>query len=260
MLNSHPNICVPPECGFVQWLYTKDIKNEESFVSALSRCRKIETWNLDINALACYIRMLQPVCYADMCECVYRFYAAGKDLKVWGDKNNYYTDHLDVLEAVFPATKYIHLVRDGRDVACSYRNVMEKNLKSIYAPHLDTDIGKIAKEWAKNVLTVEAHLARVADNRHITVRYEDLIADPAGILRAVCAFLNVDYSEEMMKYYLEGKHDEPPALMEWKLKTMQPVDQSSKQRYAAELSDYELRDFNCLAGDTLRRLGYLIDL
>jgi len=259
MLNSHPNICVPPECGFVQWLYPKDIKDVDAFVAALSRCKKIETWNMDLKALTCHLRVLQPNTYADMCESVYRFYAAGKDLKIWGDKNNYYIAHLDILEAVFPATKYVHLVRDGRDVACSYRNVMKKDMKSIYAPHLDTDLGKIAKEWTKNVLTVESHLDRVADDRHITLRYEDLITDPAGTLRSTCAFLDVDYSEEMLNFYLEGKHDEPAASMEWKLKTKRPVDQSSKQRYITELSAHEFQEFNRTAGDTLRRFGYPID-
>lgn len=257
MLNSHPHICVPPECGFVQWLYAKNIKSVDAFVAALSQCKKIETWNLDMEALTRHLRALQPGSYADMCESVYRFYAADKDLKIWGDKNNYYIHHIDILEAVFPSTKYVHLVRDGRDVACSYKNVMKMRVNSIYAPRLDTDLDKIAKEWTRNVLTVQSHLDRAADDRHITLRYEDLVRDPAGTLRSLCAFLRVDYRKEMLNYYSEDNHDEPAALMEWKLKTKQPVDESSSKRFVTELSAQEIQEFNRTAGDALCRFGYL---
>ena len=61
IINAHSLYCVPPECGFVQWLYDKYghwkqelVSNREfvdSFLTDLEKCRKIETWNLDFMAI-----------------------------------------------------------------------------------------------------------------------------------------------------------------------------------------------------------------
>jgi hypothetical protein len=232
------------------------MKDTDAFIAALKQCRKIETWNMDLDALARHLRAIQPDTFAGMCESVYCFYANGKDLKVWGDKNNYYVAHIAILERVFPSALYIHLVRDGRDVACSYRKVMNLNAASIYAPKLPTQLGQIAEQWANNVLTVESHFEGIATDRHITVRYEDLVDDPSRVLSSICSFLGVPYSGEMLDYHKAGKHDEPPETMEWKMETRRRVDPSNKHRYSKELSAQELLEFNRTARDALCRFEY----
>jgi LPS sulfotransferase NodH len=49
----------------------------------------------------------------------------------------------------------------------------------------------------------------------LTVRYEDLTDDPAGVTQRVCAFLGVDWEQEMLDYGQvdHGKHQ--PGLGDW---------------------------------------------
>ena len=45
--------------------------------------------------------------------------AAGEGKLRWGDKTPYYVLHMPMLLGRFPGAQFIHLIRDGRDVALS---------------------------------------------------------------------------------------------------------------------------------------------
>ena len=47
------------------------------------------------------------------------------------------------------------------------------------------------------------------------MRYEDLIADPAGTVRGLCDFLGVEYEEGMLDYGKAGTDSFAPGLGDW---------------------------------------------
>ncbi len=58
MLNNHPLISVPPECGFAVWLYEKykaenflDKSIVRNFIADVVKSRKFETWGIDKEAI-----------------------------------------------------------------------------------------------------------------------------------------------------------------------------------------------------------------
>ncbi|MFZ1798494.1 MAG: sulfotransferase, partial [Chitinophagaceae bacterium] len=76
MLNAHADICIPPECGFIQWWFqkyqswsTQNNNHEDvaAFISDLQTSKKIETWKLDDLLLAKIILENKPVDYAGLC-------------------------------------------------------------------------------------------------------------------------------------------------------------------------------------------------
>jgi hypothetical protein len=262
MLNAHPKIIVPPECGFLQWWYNKykdwdaeasgDLKQISTFLKDLSTSKKIEGWRLNNDSLQARIVREVPKSYADLVCLVYRMYNPEKE-GIIGDKNNYYISHIDFLKSLFPEASFIHLVRDGRDVAVSYLDINKNSFSSAYAPHLPSEISEIANEWSTNVSKIQS---AIKDRKHLELRYEDLITQPKSTLGRVCRFLKLEFSTEMLEYYKEEKHDEPDITMEWKPKTKSKIDASNVGRYKSYLTPEQIRQFHDVAQGVLENFDY----
>lgn len=268
MLTCHPNIVIPPECGFAVWLYPRfqgwDAANAEAmlerFVPEVLGCRKIETWQLAEDELRGFLAAARPTSYSRAASLVYEHYgrAQGRSFTRWGDKNNFYIHHLDTVEEIFPDAVFVHLVRDGRNVACSYKWLHEQALESPYAPRLPWEIGEIAREWRDNNERIGAFLGRLGRGRSTVVRFEELVADPEGQLRRLCAALGEELDPAMLRYHEANQERqlEPRELMAWKKKTLEPPRTSEIDRFARELSPREVADFESVAGATLERYGF----
>jgi hypothetical protein len=256
MLNSHPNMIVPPESGFLQWWYKKykdwnlnDSKNQskiQSYVTDLLSSKKIEDWQLDKKELMQLISTKKPTNYAELSSLIYYKYRNNSDtnIKIVGDKNNYYIHHLGILNSIYPNAKYIHLIRDGRDVACSYKKLKQLKSNSLYKPTLVDSIEDIANEWCENIARIDSFLG---NKPCLKIKYEDLIADPEAVLKEVCSFLNINYHERMLSYYDSNLNDEPKATRDWKMKTFEPIDKNNSNKYKDILNLKEIENFNKIA-------------
>lgn len=110
-----------------------------------------------------------------------------------GEKTPDNVRYFDVLHAIFPRARFIHLVRDGRDCAVSgwfhmRRTCAEWEMSQYGA--LDRYTAMFAREWGKD-LAEAAAFASAHPEACIAVRYEDLVADPAPVLQDICRFLGV---------------------------------------------------------------------
>src|SRR5690606_14260941 len=114
--------------------------------------KKIETWHLDPEVLQALVAERRPMSYADLVDCVYLAYSDGPaHIQIVADKNNYYINHLEDLPQIWNDASFIHLVRDGRDVACSYLEVGQLASTSPYKPRFPKELSEIAREWSLNV-------------------------------------------------------------------------------------------------------------
>ena len=109
--------------------------------------------------------------------------------------------------AIFPGVKIIHIVRDGRDVACSlvpglsaprharghvaWNHVRVPNWPMILDA-TEPDAIRGAHVWS---LAMSIALADLKGTEHCQVRYEDLVEDAEGELRRVARFLGVSVGE-----------------------------------------------------------------
>ena len=159
MMGSHSSIVVPPECGFIQWWFktygswtienSKSKANTKAFISDLKTSKKIETWELDYVELENLISTKNPKTYKELTSLVIQQYAIqnGKTASVLGDKNNYYIDYLELLNSIYSDAKYLIIVRDCRDVVCSYLNVNKLTSNSKYKPKFPKTVREISLEW-----------------------------------------------------------------------------------------------------------------
>ncbi len=103
--------------------------------------------------------------------------ATGKSL--WVEKTPSNARYIRWFLAAFPSGRFIHLVRDPRDVLLS---LMRRHPEKGYLHGVET--------WLMAVCPVHAQRH---DPRVLEVRYEDLVTDTAGVMHRVCAFLGVEY-------------------------------------------------------------------
>src|SRR5690554_6342047 len=238
MLNNHPEIAVPPECSFAEWLIEdfSELKIDENiyltFTDAVLNCKKFETWSLERNDILKTLYKVRPKNYLSLIKCIYQAYAESKNksINIFGDKNNYYIKNINKLNAHFPNSKKIFLIRDGRDVACSYIALKNNNTKSEYRPKLSYSISEIAKEWSSNAKKILQH-----ENNSIFLRYEDLISDPNKQLKNICNYLNVQYSNNLLDFY--KNNDEPSDFFDWKNNTLNPVNKDNQNKYLKILEE-----------------------
>lgn len=270
MLTCHSNICIPPECGWLIGMYAKwgsrcvyNKQEVEKFVEDIQNpsVRKFKTWNLDVERLK--KELLYSSSYKEAASRIYRLfmkqYQSNKNR--WGDKNNFFLHHIDTIDELFPDALFIHLVRDGRDVACSYRDL--KNMKGEYAPRLPFVVGDIAHRWKDNLEVIHRSLGDIDYRRSMILRYEDLVSNPSESLKNICDFLDESFSpieeESMLSFFVRNEKEklEPDETMGWKKLTKKPLTDSRVGRWRKELTEEEQKLFSFIAGKTLLRYGYL---
>lgn len=270
ILTCHSKIIIPPECGFIVWLqkvysdwHQLDSTNErkvDNFLDDLFRTKKFDTWGVSRNMLKKHIVDTRPENYADLCMQVYAAY--GKSIKksftLWGDKNNFYLSYLNEILSLYRNARFLHIVRDGRDVACSYREVMNTSFSSQYAPKLPVDIGEIALEWATNVTYTNTFMSKLPYQFGMTISYEELVKSPASNIKHICGWLGVPYEENMINFYSINKNKalEPNATIEWKKRTLQPISDETVGIYASELTIGEQQEFCNIATSALSIFSY----
>lgn len=265
MLNAHPSVIAPPECGFMQWWYNKynDWEQKDNFsnrmnqfIEDLFNSKKIESWHLCKADLRVFLQKQSPKNYNELTACVYLAYGNKRSTaEVLIDKNNYYIHYLDLLTKMWPKAKFIHLIRDGRDVACSYRGVNKLNTKSVFKPILPEKIEDIAEEWMENNFQI-SQLSKSYD--YLLVRYEDLLEKPENTLDIVCNYLNLNFDSQVLSYYelKEAFLTEPKETLDWKLKTKEKPDAKRIGQYHTTLNKEEVTIFEGIAAKELKKYGY----
>jgi hypothetical protein len=270
VLTCHSEVLIPPECGFVVWLKdmfsdwsivdSKDASRRALFIQHVMASRKFDTWAVDPVLLDSILEAELPATYSELCFAVYLAYGKKmeKDFSIWGDKNNYYLNHLVELNELFPGGKFLHVVRDGRDVVCSYKEVMAAESQSRFRPQLGTGIAEVAMEWSSNLNRVMQFMSGIHATRTMTVRYEDLVTDPAKELTRICHWLGIEFEAGMLAFHHENRKKglEPEETLDWKRRTLEPIGSGTVGRYKDLLTIAEQEEFRSHAADALRGFGY----
>jgi hypothetical protein len=269
MLDSHPELCIPPETGFLllgEQLVGGGDSLRERFANAVTTYPpESPAWpdfGIPEDVFRRELEGIRPFSVAEGFRLFYRMYAGRFGKPRYGDKTPTYCRHLRSLERLLPEARFVHLVRDGRDVAVSLR-------RRWFSP--GHDIAIQAHYWRNNV---EAARHQGAGCRHyLELRYEDLLRNPEVVLRRVCAFLGLSYHPAMLLYHERtserlrehrGRSRADGSVVvttEERLRqqelTTHPPDLSRIGVWQQSLTRDESRRFEELAGGLLSDLGYL---
>jgi hypothetical protein len=192
LLRSHLQVAFGTESQFFVRYYRQltrygDLKREPNrrfLVEDLSRERFFQRSKkygvrLDVERA---VRDADPQTYAGVLAAIMRQNAECQQMERWGDKTPEYTAHLPLLRELFPTAQFIHIVRDGRDVALSGYQ-MHFGAKNAFAA---------ARQWSSMLRQVQAFAATMPETAFMELRYEDLLTNTARAFEQIIGFLDIE--------------------------------------------------------------------
>ncbi len=253
ILDSHSRIAIPYESHFITKYYRNrekfgDLKKEENRVRLVKNILSesyVKQWDKKLN--------LEDI---DLDKCltleatideVFSAYARlhGKD--IWGDKTPSYTPEIHIINRMFPQCKFVHIMRDGRDVALSL-------VKQWWGPN---DFISAMRYWEKTLSCTRKMLRMLPDDKFIELKYEDLLENPETEIRKILSFLQLEYEPEMMKKYQQkaglkvGKRIEKHHI-----NLKQSLIKDNAYKWKRNLSSADQAIAYEIAGELLEELGY----
>ncbi len=139
-------------------------------------------------------------------EAFLRVYADRRGKAIMGEKTPAHLDYVETLLEWFPDGRVVHCARDPRAIYVSELRRRREVATGFPYRQLAMVPGlmerfvllQVAWAWAR---AVHRHrtLSRRFPDRYRLVRFEDLVADPAGTLGALCEFLGVAAEPRMLE-------------------------------------------------------------
>jgi len=248
MLDRNAALAVPDESYFVPQLAQRHRGQVDpsAFVEDLRRLPTLAEWGLSPSAVG--VRLRPGMTTGEAIAAVFEAYAAERGKPRWGDKTPLYMQHLPLLERLFPTARFVHLIRDGRDAAVSFLSVPRGIMTEGWG--YPRDAAGFAALWATEMRDART-LGRRLGGRYLELRYEALVADPAGSLAEVCGFAALEYEDAMLGYV--GQTDS--ARKEHQQRLNEPP-RVGVRDWRTEMSEDDRRAFERVAGDLLSELGY----
>lgn len=162
----------------------------------------------------------------------------------WGWKAPRTMLMLPFLHAQFPQLKFIHVIRDGRDVAFSKnQNQARKHGCMLLSNWRERWLAPLAVRsatvWARaNLRAAEYAERRLGADQYMVVRFEDLCADPRDVAARILNFLGGDATDRA-NAIAEAEVEPPSSMGRWR-----------EHRPAL------VRRIEEAAGEALRKFGY----
>jgi len=171
---------------------------------------------------------------ANIIDCIYKTYTKQQGLNAprWGDKTPINSLYARWIVKLYPEAYYIHLHRDPRAVAVSYR---ESGLYS------DLESGLMFwKASNSQIEKVKCH------NKFITLKYEQLLQNPKKSLKDVCEFLKLSYSDKMLDYYKHSSRLGDVTEHKHHRNATKQLDSSNADKWKSKLTIEEHSEINKL--------------
>lgn len=250
LLNSHSQIAIPEEASFLYPFLNKHILNQkrplsppqrERFISYLQNDEQFKKWEISSKDLAQLEN--SSVSQKVAIEFLYAAFAAKRDKDIVGDKSPKFIRKLNLLTSLYPAAKFIHIVRDGRDTFLSLKKRQHHSAKSALVS---------SAEWRMKEILIQRALKNIP-KRAIRIRYEDLVQSPSQSLIKICRFLDVEFEPDMLMFwktsekYIDQQHSDL---------IFKPVDPQNIQKWKSGLSNREIDEYTFISRSLLKTYDY----
>jgi len=164
-----------------------------------------------------------------------------------GEKSPNHFKSVEHIAGVFPGAKFIHVIRDPRDVVAS-------RLCAGYTEFRSTL--RHAQGWRRAAQKHFELTRTMPAKRYTEVRYEDVVSDTEGVARALCRFLEEEFAPEMLRFHQREDPGFSPREEAWKGGTRSPIYADSVGGYARKLKPRQIAAVERVAAIEMERLGY----
>lgn len=284
MLDSHPEMAIPAETHFLPRLIRR-MEEGDRRLRLLRRSgpgrnlrgrhaeagrriawelitshRRWPDWRLDADRLRARFEDIEPFGVAEAARAFYELCAESAAKPRWGDKSPSYRRRMRRIQAVLPEARFVHIVRDGRDVALSLMEV----------PWGPRTVTEAAQTWAADIRRARRQATRL--RHYMELRYEDLVAEPDVWLHRVSEFVELPWDERMLDYHGRAEERIGEFARDFAMRggvtmsaeerarqhrfTSRPPSAARTERWRTEMSLAEKTAFEGTVGGLLEELGY----
>jgi len=252
MLDTHPDIAIPYESHLYNRVYPvvrrhcPDLSHPRTrarLVRELLRADPLTLWTPRPSA-ADTVAAITRDDFHGIVEGLMRAWTRNQGKSRWGEKTPQHTLCWRAIREGFPDLQVINLIRDGRDVALSHKAA---RFGPKHAYHL-------AGRWVQYLSAAEEAESALGVGAFLSVRYEDLVAEPETELRRICVFLKEDYSPAMLAFH-RGDTAYPTDQRNMD-NLRRPLLAGNTEKWRRQMTARDLRIFEALAGGQLDRYGY----
>ncbi|CAN5292999.1 sulfotransferase [soil metagenome] len=254
IIGSHPGIAVPFEsyfyAHFASWLQLYgDLgirRNRERLVRDILQTNVLQQWvpRVDAQDALEHIDSGGRYDFGGVIAGIMASWCSGQGKRRWGEKTPAHLFCADRILEDFPHAQFVHILRDGRDVAVSWKKVAF-GPKHVYAA---------ARRWVEVLEATAALQERLGPAQFFELRYEDLLRDPEQTVGAVCDFLGEEYTPDMLAFY-RSRHGYPTDARN-DANLARPIMAGNAEKWRQTLSSRELEIFEAVAGEELKLHGY----
>jgi hypothetical protein len=269
MLEQHPDLAIPPESYFPVSMRHREPRYRSSagfdldaFVTDLLGNVRFQDWGLSESTVRSALHGVEPIDWADAIRRTFALYAEKEGKPRYGDKTPWFIMRINELSELFPESRFVHLIRDGRDVALSLSEVS-------WGPG---GVEESARKWVRDMGRARRRASRLRPGTYMEARYEDLVVDPEPIVRRVAEFVDLPWNDAMLAYHEGAEERMSEVIREFRPLgggiitaeervrqhelVAQPPSASRVGRWKAEMSPEQQEAFRSVAGKLLVELGY----
>jgi len=176
----------------------------------------------------------------------------------WAEKTPRNISRVGAVFRLFPAARFVHVLRDGRDVACSLRTHPRHRVVDgkLVPTGIRRPIAGCARRWVRDI---EGSRRWWDDPRFHTVRYEDLVREPRPALERLMAFLGEEWDEAMLAHAAADSPFRDATRFAQNPEALGAVSTAALSRWERDLDARDRRIFKRIAGPLLVELGYARD-
>ena len=259
LVDTHPLVAVIDEMRWIASFFerreglTPEGLVTPDLVDRLLAYDRFATLEISREQLGRLIDTSDPVPYPNFVSAIFDLYGQAQGKSLVGDKTPRYVRRIPTLHALWPEAKFVHLIRDGRDVcmsAISWSRAYKLARRS--STWTEDPITTAAVWWEWHVRLGREDGGSLAPKLYHEVSYEELVSRPAKTCETLCDFLDVPYDDAMLKFH-EGRTKMKPgrdAKRAWL-----PIT-SGLRDWSEQMPSEDLERFEAAAGDLLGELGY----
>jgi hypothetical protein len=257
IVDAHPEIAITPE---MHWI-TRQFKSRNGLVTAelvseLTGHKRFAQFEIPREEFEGLLGSGEAVPYPTFLNRVFGLYGTLKNKPLVGNKTPAYVRSIPTFHALWPDAKFVHIIRDGRDVCMSILNWKKaERTAGRYASWEEDPVSTTALWWERKVRKAREDGAALGPGLYHEMLYEDLVDDPERECKRLCEFLGVAYDDAMIRF-AEGKtKTDLPNARKTPKKAWLPIT-SGLRNWRTEMPVKDVERFEAAAGDLLEELGY----
>ena len=197
--DNHPKACCKGEGHFTDTLFPGLAKLVDQYNQDVEKIgNRMHLAGLPGNTAGFTFEDVEYLMQTAVMLMMQRWVTEDEDVSCIGEKTPEHVLSLELVDRLFPNMRIIHVVRDGRDEAASawdFNMGISKGEFPRRYPSFADFAKTFARNWSRSVGAAR-RFGRLNRRRYYQIRAEEVINEPAPIVRRMFRFCDVDDREE----------------------------------------------------------------